>query len=93
MKSKATAHHVWSPGWAEAKRSSPGGLRPATPDSLPLIGPVPGHDGVYAATGHGTLGLTLAPGTAEHLAPLVLAGRPVRILEPFSLTRWAARRA
>ncbi|MDP4511190.1 NAD(P)/FAD-dependent oxidoreductase [Nonomuraea turcica] len=69
------------------------GLRPATPDSLPLIGPVPGHDGVYAATGHGTLGLTLAPGTAAHLAPLVLAGRPARVLEPFSLTRWAARRA
>jgi glycine/D-amino acid oxidase-like deaminating enzyme len=53
-----------------------------------LIGPVPGNDGVFAATGHGTLGLTLAPGTAEHLTPLVLGGRSARLLEPFSLTRW-----
>ncbi|MEU5852580.1 FAD-dependent oxidoreductase [Saccharopolyspora shandongensis] len=36
------------------------GFRPSTPDSLPIIGPVPGADGVFAASGHGMLGLTLA---------------------------------
>ena len=39
-------------GWA--------GFRPATPDSLPLLGPIPGQDGLYVAAGHGMLGVTLA---------------------------------
>mgnify|MGYP002700891346 CR=1 FL=1 len=36
------------------------GSRPSTPDSLPCIGPVPGHRGLFAAFGHGHLGLTQA---------------------------------
>ena len=51
------------------------GLRPATADGLPFIGAVPGHDGLFVATGHGMLGVTLAPATAAALAPLVLEGR------------------
>ena len=31
-------------------------LRPATPDSLPLLGPVPGQNGLYVAAGHGPSG-------------------------------------
>ena len=65
------------------------GLRPATPDSLPLIGAVPGADGVFAATGHGMLGLTLAPGTARALAPLVLGAPAPEVLDPFSLDRFS----
>jgi D-amino-acid dehydrogenase len=60
-----------------------GGLRPATPDGLPLIGALPGLDGVYLATGHGMLGVTLAPATADLLAPLVLEGRAAPELAPF----------
>ncbi len=59
------------------------GLRPATPDGLPLIGALPGLDGLYLATGHGMLGVTLAPATAELLAPLVLEGRAAPELAPF----------
>lgn len=59
------------------------GLRPATPDGLPLIGALPGLDGVYLATGHGMLGVTLAPATADLLAPLVLEGRAAPELAPF----------
>ncbi|MFW2240913.1 FAD-dependent oxidoreductase [Rhodococcus opacus] len=48
--------------WASSCRSSEHcartGLRPATPDSLPSIGPVPGHRGLYIAAGHGMLGVT-----------------------------------
>ncbi|WP_186301121.1 FAD-binding oxidoreductase [Rhodococcus sp. WB9] len=33
-------------------------MRPATPDSLPSIGPVPGHRGLYIAAGHGMVGVT-----------------------------------
>jgi D-amino-acid dehydrogenase len=63
------------------------GLRPATPDGLPLIGAVPGVDDIYLATGHGMLGVTLAPATANLLAPLVLEGRAAPELSPFDPAR------
>lgn len=46
------------------------GLRAMTPDGLPLIGPVGagGPEGLLVATGHGMLGLTMAPITAELIA-------------------------
>jgi D-amino-acid dehydrogenase len=75
----------WRPGLSTATFS---GMRPATPDSLPLIGPVPGHTGMYVATGHGMLGLTLAPGTARYVVPLMLDDvRPVE-LKPFAPERY-----
>jgi len=45
------------------------GARPMTPDGLPLIRVV--ADGVVAATGHGTLGMTLAPATGRIVTALV----------------------
>ena len=50
------------------------GFRPSTPDSLPVIGWSAGGPGVIHAFGHGHIGLTLAPVTAEIVADL-LAGR------------------
>ncbi len=47
------------------------GLRPGTPDDLPYIGPVPGFDGLIAATGHFRTGLSAAPATAEAVLKLV----------------------
>jgi D-amino-acid dehydrogenase len=67
------------------------GMRPATPDSLPLIGAVPGCNGLFTATGHGTLGLTLAPATAAALVPQVLHGAPAPELAPFTIERFAVR--
>jgi D-amino-acid dehydrogenase len=55
-------------GWA--------GFRPATPDSLPLLGRVPGAPGVIVATGHGMLGVTLAPATGVAVAALARGERP-----------------
>jgi D-amino-acid dehydrogenase len=63
------------------------GLRPSTPDGLPLIGALPGVEGLYVATGHGMLGVTLAPATAALLAPLVLEGRAAAELAPFDPAR------
>ena len=63
------------------------GLRPATPDGLPLIGALAGLDGIYLATGHGMLGVTLAPATANLLAPLVLEDRAAPELAPFDPAR------
>jgi D-amino-acid dehydrogenase len=59
------------------------GLRPTTPDGLPLIGALAGRDDIFLATGHGMLGVTLAPATANLLAPLVLEGRAAPELAPF----------
>ena len=44
------------------------GHRPCMPDSVPYVGPVPGHRGLHVATGHGHLGLTAAPRTALEIA-------------------------
>jgi D-amino-acid dehydrogenase len=67
------------------------GLRPMTGDGLPLIGHAPALRNVYVATGHGMLGVTLAPATAALLAPLVLEGRLAPELRPFDPGRSAAR--
>jgi D-amino-acid dehydrogenase len=59
------------------------GLRPATPSSRPIIDQT-AFDNVYANIGHGTLGLTLAAGSADLLADK-LAGRTSSLpLEPFT---------
>jgi glycine oxidase len=47
------------------------GLRPATPDHLPLVGPLPGAEGLLFAAGHFRNGVLLAPITARLVADLV----------------------
>ncbi|MCI4366032.1 MAG: FAD-binding oxidoreductase [Thermoplasmata archaeon] len=51
------------------------GLRPAMPDHLPWIGPLPGRKGVWVATGHEGLGITCSLGTARLVVDGLL-GRP-----------------
>lgn len=63
------------------------GLRPMSPDGLPYIGAVPGASNLYVATGHGMLGVTLAPATAAALAPQALGGAPDPVLAPFAPDR------
>jgi len=63
-----------SRAWRETGRWC--GVRPATKDGLPIIGPMP-HDGrIIAATGHFGLGLTLAPATAELVCALLTEDSP-----------------
>lgn len=50
------------------------GLRPALPDRLPAIGPIPGLDGLFVAVGHYRNGILLAGWTAERLARMMLGG-------------------
>jgi glycine/D-amino acid oxidase-like deaminating enzyme len=54
-----------------------------------VIGAVPGRPGLFAATGHHMLGVTLGPATGEALAPLVLEDRLVDELKPLSPGRFA----
>ncbi len=69
-------------------RSEWAGLRPMTPDALPLMGEVPDADGMYVSTGHGMLGVTLAPASAVAMSAFVVHGEPQASLEPFRLTRF-----
>ena len=73
----------WRPS-SEAPLLEWAGLRPMTADGLPLIGRAPpALEHVYVATGHGMLGVTLAPATAALLTPLVLEDRSAPELAPF----------
>ena len=46
------------------------GLRPFSDDGAPFLGPLPGHDNVIVATGHGPSGLTLGPYSGKVAADL-----------------------
>jgi len=64
------------PSMAEAPIATTwAGLRPGTADDLPYLGPVPGFDGLIAATGHFRSGLSLAPATAEFVSSCVRGER------------------
>jgi D-amino-acid dehydrogenase len=63
------------------------GLRPMTPDGTPVIGPTPIAN-LFLATGHGTLGWTMAAGTGRVIADLV-SGRNAGIdLAGLTLARY-----
>ena len=63
------------------------GLRPMTPDGTPIVGPTPCIN-LYLATGHGTLGWTMAAGTGRVLADLVSGRKPAIDLDGLTLERY-----
>jgi glycine/D-amino acid oxidase-like deaminating enzyme len=66
------------------------GIRPATPDMLPLLGPEPLDSRVLYATGHSKNGILLAPVTASIIAKLA-SGSPAGFdLGPFRVDRFQA---
>ena len=65
------------------------GCRPALPDSLPVIGPVPGRPEVFLAFGHHHIGLTTGPKTGKLIAQLVAGESPDINLAPFDPGRFA----
>jgi glycine oxidase len=76
------------PQFAEAKIAEAWtGLRPGTPDNLPLLGAT-ATDGYYAATGHYRDGILLTPVTAEVMCALMLEGRSPIALDSFSPQRF-----
>jgi len=63
------------------------GMRPLTPDGLPLLGRVPGYRNLSVATGHAMLGITMAPVTGEAMADLMNGGS-TDALAPFDPGRF-----
>jgi glycine/D-amino acid oxidase-like deaminating enzyme len=46
--------------------------RPVSRDDVPLLGPLPGVDGLHVATGHGAYGISLGPASARIAADAIL---------------------
>ncbi len=67
------------------------GLRPGTPDDLPVLGPDPDVANLFYATGHFRNGILLAPLTGKAVGEMVL-GRPTGMdLTPFEITRFTSQ--
>ena len=66
------------------------GLRPHTPDEMPIVDRVPGTDNVFLAAGHFTKGVLLAPVTGEAIANWLVDGSPGRDLSHLAALRFAA---
>jgi D-amino-acid dehydrogenase len=63
------------------------GLRPMTPDGTPIIGPTPVQD-LLLATGHGTLGWTMACGTGRVIADMVSGRQPEIDVSGLAMARY-----
>jgi D-amino-acid dehydrogenase len=61
------------------------GFRPASDGNRPLLGPVPGADGLLIATGLGATGLTIGPYAGALVARVALGLEPELDLAPFAL--------
>ncbi|MGH1492689.1 MAG: NAD(P)/FAD-dependent oxidoreductase [Acidimicrobiales bacterium] len=82
----------------EAARVSPGlsdaellevrvGLRPVTPDLMPVIGRIAGHPEIVVATGHGPTGLSNGPYSGRLAADLALGRALDHDITPFAIDR------
>ena len=63
-------------------------LRPVAPDGLPVIGPVPGWDGVYLSTGAGRKGIILSPSMGKLTAEMALGRGDEMAIAAFSPNRF-----
>ncbi|MEQ9569735.1 MAG: FAD-dependent oxidoreductase [Longimicrobiales bacterium] len=64
------------------------GLRPCTPDGLPIIGPARAFDNVFIATGHQMLGVQTGPATGRLACDLLLGREPAFDPTPFRTERF-----
>ena len=83
------AVHEFLPGLSETKTIEIWrGLRPMTPDDLPLIGRSKNARGLVVATGHGMSGISQGPVTGELVAQMLTGETPDLELAPFSPDRF-----
>jgi glycine oxidase len=74
--------------WKASYNGARVGLRPATPDELPIMGRSKALPGLVYATGHFRNGILLAPLTARVVADLILENREDEVLETTSPQRF-----
>jgi D-amino-acid dehydrogenase len=64
------------------------GLRPTTPDGMPIIGRSARYANLVFATGHAMLGLSLGPGTGQVVAEIIQGQKPAFDLSPLRAERF-----
>ncbi len=74
---EATLARIWS------------GLRPASPDSYPILGKAAPWENVILATGHGAGGFELSAITGKTIAELIVTGKTPTLIQPFGIDRFA----
>lgn len=74
----ASLHKTWA------------GLRPSSPDGVPILGPVDGWDGVLMAVGHYRSGILLSAATGKLITDYIIGGEEKPLL-PFGLARFASQ--
>jgi D-amino-acid dehydrogenase len=83
----------WQVPDAQTPQTVGAGARPMTPDGLPVIGRLAPYANVHVSSGHGMMGVTLAPATARALTAVVLGGATPDELRPFAPQRFGRRAA
>ncbi len=63
------------------------GLRPATPDGTPIIGPTK-YKNLFLNIGHGTLGWTMSTGSGNYLSDIILGNKPEIDTEGLDVSRY-----
>lgn len=66
------------------------GLRPVTPDGLPILGQDSGQPALFYACGYSRNGILFAPWAADQLARVLAGNAPAAALAPFGVDRFAA---
>ena len=64
------------------------GLRPGSPDELPLLGAIPGFSNLFVGAGHFRSGLQMSPGSGTILADLLLDASPEISLQGLTADRF-----
>lgn len=64
------------------------GLRPYTPDGLPIIGAVKGLEGFFMAAGHEGDGIALSPVTGKIVSDLIIDGETFMDVSPLGIERF-----
>lgn len=81
--------HRYVPGFRDlAIERTWAGLRPAGPDSVPIIGAWPTRPSVFVATGHEGIGITSSLATGRLIAELVVGVPPSLPMAPYSPMRF-----
>lgn len=65
------------------------GMRPMTPDGLPVLGAIPNFNNAFIATGHGMIGISMAPITGKIMTDLISKGFTEFDIEPFDPKRFS----
>ncbi|AQS40875.1 MAG: FAD dependent oxidoreductase family protein [Candidatus Tokpelaia hoelldobleri] len=82
------ALHLMFPGAADTSNARLwSGLRPVTPDSVPIIGKTP-YRNLFINAGHGTLGWTMACGSGRLIADIISGKTPEIDTAGFDISRY-----